>query len=119
MASLFWSDGRTLWCFFFNVSTLFLVVDFAFSHYPFFFFPNFDKIICTWRLAPAGIERSALYFFSAPEVSILDDKGRQVFERYYKAGSTIRLSCVAKQAESNPADSIVWSRGKLLSAGIT
>ncbi|XP_065206415.1 zwei Ig domain protein zig-8-like [Planococcus citri] len=56
----------------------------------------------------------------APEVQILDEKGRPVSERYYKAGSMVRVSCVAKQAEGNPADSIVWStRGKLLSTGIT
>ncbi|KAK7571969.1 hypothetical protein V9T40_014441 [Parthenolecanium corni] len=55
----------------------------------------------------------------APEVAIYDEKGRPVVERYYKAGSTVRLSCVAKQAEGNLADSIVWSRGKLLSSGIT
>lgn len=58
--------------------------------------------------------------FAAPEVAIYDEKGRPaVGERYYKAGSTVRLSCVAKQAEGNLADSIVWSRGKLLSSGIT
>ncbi|KAF5284808.1 hypothetical protein FQA39_LY04533 [Lamprigera yunnana] len=61
--------------------------------------------------------------FPAPEVTIVDESGREVTERYYKAGSALELTCIATQVgnvgtggENRP---VTWRQGdRTLTMGI-
>ena len=57
---------------------------------------------------------------SAPEIKIIDESGRMVIERYYKAGSTLELTCLVKQfGGSNEYNRISWQHGdRTLTEGI-
>ncbi|XP_049831211.1 uncharacterized protein LOC126272415 [Schistocerca gregaria] len=47
---------------------------------------------------------------TAPEVSVTDEKGHLVSERYYKAGSAVELTCVATRLQG-PHEAVVWRHG--------
>lgn len=40
----------------------------------------------------------------------MDEKSHETSERYYKAGSAVELTCLAKHIEP-PADSVEWRFG--------
>lgn len=62
----------------------------------------------------------AITLVSAPEIKIVDESGREVTERYYKAGSALELTCIAENVGA-PEDEqpITWRHGdRTLSEGI-
>lgn len=52
------------------------------------------------------------FIFTAPKLKIVDESGRQVTERYYKAGSTLELTCLATQVGGSGDDHpLTWRYG--------
>lgn len=58
--------------------------------------------------------------FTAPQVQVMDESGRVISERYYKAGSSLELTCSASQIGGGADNiSIAWKHGeRTLSKGI-
>lgn len=56
----------------------------------------------------------------APQVKVMDESGRVISERYYKAGSSLELTCSALQIGGGVENiSIAWKHGeRTLSKGI-
>lgn len=48
--------------------------------------------------------------FAAPEVVVMDEKSQETSERYYKAGSAVELTCLARHIEP-PTDTVEWRLG--------
>ncbi|XP_008199379.1 uncharacterized protein LOC103314654 [Tribolium castaneum] len=75
---------------------------------------------CQVATHPPKVKRIFLKV-TAPEVRIVDESGREVTERYYKAGSALELTCLATQVgggSENPT--ITWRHGdRTLSKGIS
>ncbi|KAH0814234.1 hypothetical protein GEV33_008565 [Tenebrio molitor] len=74
---------------------------------------------CQVATHPPKVKRIFLKV-TAPEVRIVDESGREVTERYYKAGSALELTCLATQVgggSENPP--VTWRHGdRTLSKGI-
>lgn len=43
-----------------------------------------------------------------PEIEIVDERDKQVAEKYYKGGSTIELKCIVKQIVGQAPEYIIW-----------
>ncbi|KAJ3623140.1 hypothetical protein MTP99_019389 [Tenebrio molitor] len=75
---------------------------------------------CQVATHPPKVKRIFLKV-TAPEVRIVDESGREVTERYYKAGSALELTCLATQVgggSENPP--VTWRHGdRTLSKGIS
>ena len=52
-----------------------------------------------------------LVSFTVPSISILDDRGVSVVEKYYQTGSTIELQCVVNLMSGVSSLDIVWQHG--------
>ncbi|XP_031336320.1 uncharacterized protein LOC116165782 [Photinus pyralis] len=75
---------------------------------------------CQVATHPPKVKRLFLKV-TAPELTIVDESGREVTERYYKAGSALELTCIATQVggagENRP---ITWRQGdRTLTMGIS
>ncbi|XP_049817614.1 uncharacterized protein LOC109600743 [Aethina tumida] len=75
---------------------------------------------CQVATHPPKVKRIFLKV-TAPEVRIEDESGRQVTERYYKAGSSLELTCHATQVGGPSKDHpITWRHGEgTLTKGIS
>lgn len=63
-------------------------------------------------LAKCGQVYLCLFNSTAPEVLIVEEHGRPIFEKYYKAESTIQLTCFVRHVSMIAAQSVVlWSHG--------
>ncbi|KAL3289532.1 hypothetical protein HHI36_022949 [Cryptolaemus montrouzieri] len=77
---------------------------------------------CQVATHPPKVKRFFLRVI-APEVIILDELGREVTERYYRAGSDLELICSARQLRGSTSASeppLLWKRDdRVLSKGIS
>ncbi|XP_017771324.1 PREDICTED: uncharacterized protein LOC108558804, partial [Nicrophorus vespilloides] len=75
---------------------------------------------CQVATHPPRVKRIFLKVI-APELTISDESGRQVSERYYKAGSSLELTCFATQVGNpNEEHPIAWKHGdRTLTDGIS
>ncbi|CAH0562482.1 unnamed protein product [Brassicogethes aeneus] len=75
---------------------------------------------CQVATHPPKVKRIFLKV-TAPEVRIVDESGREVTERYYKAGSSLELTCHATQVGGPSKDHpIIWRHGdRTLAKGIS
>ncbi|XP_044764730.1 uncharacterized protein LOC123321325 [Coccinella septempunctata] len=77
---------------------------------------------CQVATHPPKVKRIFLTVI-APEVVILDEAGREVTERYYRAGSHLELICTAQQLQDSISSSeppLLWKHDdRVLSKGIS
>ncbi|KAF5286258.1 hypothetical protein FQR65_LT12742 [Abscondita terminalis] len=78
---------------------------------------------CQVATHPPKVKRLFLKV-TAPEVTVVDESGREVTERYYKAGSALELTCIATQVGNvgtvGVNRPIIWRQGdRTLTMGIS
>ncbi|XP_045481333.1 uncharacterized protein LOC123685628 [Harmonia axyridis] len=77
---------------------------------------------CQVATHPPKVKRIFLTVI-APEVVILDESGREVTERYYRAGSNLELICSAQQLQNSTSSSeppLLWKHDdRILTKGIS
>nr|CAD7413206.1 unnamed protein product [Timema cristinae] len=94
-------------------------------------YKNRDKVSPTWFTRPlipdcaskdgptvaattgCGSNVDPVCLAAAPQVLIMDENNHEVQDRYYKAGSSVELSCLATQVEE-PGDVVSWRHGDTL-----
>ncbi|XP_065350932.1 uncharacterized protein LOC135946578 [Cloeon dipterum] len=64
---------------------------------------------CQISTHPPRVIRVQLHI-KAPQVQIVDEHGRPIFEKYYKADSTIQLACFVRHV-SMVSSVVLWSHG--------
>lgn len=65
------------------------------------------------RRSNSDIDNSPAGTFAVPSVEMVDDHGRVIEEKIYKAGSTIELKCVVSKVPG-PTANVLWRHGARL-----